>query len=295
MKNEVNRARALLITAMCIWGTIGLTRRFLPVPSGFLAMSRGILGAEFLLMLVRLRGRRLPRSAIRANARLLILSGAMIGFNWMLLFEAYRHTTVAIAELCYNAAPVFILLAAPFVLRERLTLRRLLCVAAALLGISLVSELTLSGLSGSSDWRGVLFGLGAAALYAALVLVNKHIHAIDAYDKTIVQLAVAGAVLVPYVLLTENLAEISLTPTVLALLLVVGLIHTGIAYALYFASMDTLPAHTLALLGYLDPVLAVLFSALLLREPMTPLQALGAALILCAAIVAELPEKHSNT
>ena len=291
MKNEVTRARLALIGSMCIWGTIGLLRRFLPVPSGFLAMVRGLLGAAFLLLLVHLRGGKLSREAIRANGWRLVVSGAMIGFNWILLFEAYRYTTVAIAELCYYMAPVFILIAAPLVIHEPLTLRKLLCVAAALLGIVLVSNLVQTGFSGAGEWRGVLFGLAAAVLYACVVLLNKQIHDIDAYDKTIVQIGVAGAVLIPYVPATEDLSAIEFTPTVVLLLLVAGLLHTGVAYALYFGSMDALSAHSLALMGYLDPVIAVLLSALLLREPMTLTQALGAALVLCAAIVAELPER----
>lgn len=293
MKPGDASARLALIGSMCIWGTIGLVRRFLPVPSGFLAMFRGLVGAAFLLLLIRAQGKRPSGEAIRANGWKLVLSGTMIGVNWILLFEAYRYTTVAIAELCYYMAPVFILAAAPFVLHERLTGRRLLCVIAALVGMALVSEVRRSGLSGAADWRGILFGLAAAVLYACVVLLNKRIRGIDALDKTMVQIASGGVVLIPYVLLTEDLSAIVFTPAVVALLLAVGLIHTGVAYALYFGSMEALPAHTLALLGYLDPVLAILFSALLLREPMTPAQALGAALILCAAVAAELPEQSA--
>ena len=292
MRNKVTRARLSLIASMCIFGTIGLMRRFLPVPSGFLAMTRGLLGAAFLLLLVRLRGGTLSREAIRANGWRLLVSGALIGFNWILLFEAYRYTTVATATLCYYMAPVFILLAAPFALHERLTLRKLLCVAAALLGIALVSGVK-AGFSGAGEWRGILFGLSAAALYAAIVLLNKQLHDIGAYDKTIVQIGVAGAVLIPYVRLTEDLSSITLTPAVVTLLLVAGLFHTGVAYALYFGSMDALPAHSVALIGYLDPVIAVLLSALVLREPMSLTQAFGAVLILCAAVVAELPERSN--
>lgn len=295
MTGREGRARLALIGTMCIWGSIGLFRRFLPVPSGFLAMVRGLVGAAFLLLLIRLRGKSLSREAIRANGWKLLLSGAMIGFNWILLFEAYRYTTVAIAELCYNMAPLFILMAAPFLLREPLTLRRLLCVAAALLGIALVSELNRTGFSGGADLRGILFGLGAAVLYAGIVLVNKRIRGIDALDRTVVQLGAGGVVLIPYVLMTEDLSAIVPTPAVVGLLLLVCLVHTGLAYAIYFGIMDVLPAHTLALYGYLDPVLAILFSALLLREPMSLTQAFGAALILCAAIIAELPDQAQTT
>lgn len=292
MKNEVTRARLSLIASMCIFGTIGLVRRYLPVPSGFLAMARGLLGALFLLALVHLRGNRLDRNAIRPMLSRLLLSGAMIGFNWILLFEAYRYTTVAIATLCYYMAPVFILIAVPFVLRERLTLRKALCVLAALLGMALVSGV--SGSAGAVDWRGILCGLGAAVLYACVVIVNKFIRYVPAYDKTIVQIGTAGAVLIPYVLIVEGFSEVRFTPTVVLMLLLAGLVHTGCAYALYFGSIDALSAQTLALLSYLDPVIAILLSALVLRERMTGAQAIGAILILCAAVVAELPERSMS-
>ena len=293
-KNEVAHARLSLIASMCIFGTIGVVRRYLPVPSGFLAMARGLLGVLFLLLVVRLRGEKLSGAAIRANLPRLLICGVLIGANWILLFEAYRFTTVATATLCYYMAPVFVLAAAPFVLRERLTLRRFVCIVAALAGATLVSGVTRTSFSGAGEWRGVLFGLSAAVLYAAGVLINKRIHDIGAYDKTIFQLGAGGLILIPYVLLTEDLSSIRFTPTVAALLLVAGFVHTGLAYALFFSSVEALPAHTLALLSYLDPVVAVLLSALVLREPMTLAEALGAVLILCAAVVAELPERNAT-
>ncbi len=295
MKNETARARLSLIASMSIFGTIGLLRRALPVPSGFLAMLRGLLGALALLLYVYLRGERLSLAAIRANLVRLLISGTMIGFGWILLFEAYRYTTVATATLCYYMTPVFTLAAAPFVLRERLTPRKLCCLAAALLGMVFVSGVTRAGFSGTSEWRGVLLALGSAVLYAGVVLINKRIHDIRPYDRTIVQIGTAGAVLIPYVLLTEHIAPGAFTPRIVILLLVAGLIHTGFAYALYFSSVDALPAHTLALLSYLDPVVAVFLSALVLREHMTALDIFGAVLILCAAIIAELPEHPYST
>lgn len=276
---------------MCIFGTIGILRRYLPVPSGFLAMLRGLLGTLSLLLLVRLRGERLDRGAIRANLWRLCISGALIGVNWILMFEAYRYTTVAVATLCYYMAPIFTLLGAPFVLHERLTPRKSVCVFAALLGMALVSGVARSGFSvGAAEWRGVAYALAAAVIYAAVVLINKRIHDVGGYDKTIVQIGVAGAVLIPYVALTENLSTIAFTFRIIVLLLVAGIVHTGCAYALYFGSMDALPAHTLALLSYLDPVIAVALSALLLREPISTAEVIGALLILGAAIIAELPE-----
>ena len=288
MGRDVSRARLSLIAATFIFGTIGILRRYLPVPSGFLAMTRGLLGATFLLLLLGARRQRPNLGAIRSNLRPLALSGVMIGVNWILLFESYRYTTVAVATLGYYMAPVFILLSAPLLLRERLTPRKLVCVIAALFGMALVSGVT--GISEAPDWRGVLLGLGAALLYAGVVLVNKGVHGVSGLERTVVQVGTAGVVLIPYVALTEDLSSVSLTPLTLALLLTAGLVNTGLAYALYFGSIDALPAHTLALLSYLDPVVALLLSAVVLREPMTLSTAAGAVMILCAAVAAELPE-----
>ncbi|MBE7003787.1 MAG: DMT family transporter [Ruminococcaceae bacterium] len=290
MKNDLARARFSLVASMCIFGTIGVLRYFLPVPSGFLAMFRGLSGTLMLLLLQRIRRQKLSRDAVRANAWRLCISGVLIAVNWILLFEAYRFTTVATATLCYYMAPVFTILAAPFVLRERLTPHKLVCVAVSLLGMVLVSDVIHGG-AGLSELRGVVCALGAAVLYASVVLINKRISGVSGFDRTILQLGAAGVVLIPYVLFTGELAQVSLTPRTFILLLVAGLVHTGLAYSLYFASTDTLPAHTLALFSYLDPAIAVVLSALLLREPMTALQALGAVLILCAAVMMETQKK----
>lgn len=290
MKNDTARARFALIASMSIFGTIGLLRRALPVPSGFLAMLRGLLGSLSLLLWMLLRGGRPSRGTIRANLRPLLLSGILMGFNWILMFEAYRYTTIAVATLCYYMAPVFTLAAAPIVLKERLTPRKALCLAAALLGMVFVSGVARTGFSGAAEWRGTALALAAAVLYAAIVLMNKRMRGVGAYDRTIMQLGAAGAVLIPYVALTESLTAVSFTPAVIVLLLVAGLVHTGLAYALYFSSVDILPAHSLALMSYLDPVVAVLLSAAVLREPMTFYDILGAVLILSAAIIAELSE-----
>ena len=210
-----------------------------------------------------------------------------MGANWIALFEAYRYTTVAAATLCYYMAPILVILASPFVIGEKLTLKKALCAAAALAGMVFVSGAAEGGLGGAS---GALLGLLAAALYAAVVLMNKRMQPMPALDRAVVQLLTAGVVVLPYALLTGGGAG---TPDVRAVLLlaVVCIVHTGLAYTLYFGSVERLPAHTLALLSYIDPVVAILLSALLLRERLTVFTVLGAVLILGAAVLCELPER----
>ena len=152
----------------------------------------------------------------------------------------------------------------------------------------LISGVTGEGGIQDGSIRGVILGLGAACFYSAVVIMNKKMTGIDAYRKTTVQLLSAGAVMVPYLLLTGGFTTDGFTPAAVILLLIVGIIHTGIAYVLYFGSMDGLRVQTVAILSYIDPVSALLFSAFLLREPLSPLNILGAVMIIGSAMVSEI-------
>lgn len=275
----------MLILAMSIFGTIGLLRKFIPLPSGTIALFRGAIGTVTLLLVMLVTRKKLDWRAIRRNLWLLLVLGAFLGFNWVLLFEACEYTTVATATLCYYMAPMIVVAVSPFVLREKMTLKRLFCVLVTLVGAVLVSGVLKDG---DSDWRGILLGLGAALLYASIVLCNKKLKEIGAYDRTIVQLAVATVVLFGYTLLAEEVSVAAFTPTVLLLLAVAGIVHTGFAYALYFGSVGALPAQTVAIFSYIDPAFAVLLSALVLREPIGAIEIVGAVLILGSAVVAEI-------
>ncbi|MCF0138384.1 MAG: DMT family transporter [Oscillospiraceae bacterium] len=276
---------------MLVLGTIGVFRQYIPLPSAFIAMLRGLVGAGFLLVLMAVRGQKPDKAAIRANLPVLLASGAALGVNWILIFEAYNNTTVATATLCYYFAPILVILVSPLLLRERLTLKKLACVFVALLGIVFVSGVLSSGFGGGREYVGVFFGLGAACLYATVMILNKKLVNIGSYDRTLMQLGTAGVVLVPYVLLTSEVEASAFSPTVILLLAVVCFVHTGISYVLYFAGMKDLSGQTIAILSYIDPIVAVLCSALFLREPLGLFGIIGAVLVLGAAFISELPEK----
>lgn len=283
------KATLKLTLAMCIFGTIGIFRRFIPLSSSMVAMLRGFIGMLFLLLLLRFKRKKPDLTAIRRNFALLFISGAAMGVNWILLFEAYNFTSVATATVCYYLAPIFIILLSPLMLKEKITLRKLACVCVALAGIVLVSGVIGTGISDISELRGVLLGLGAAVLYACVVLLNKRLGSVSAYDRTIVQLGAAAVALLPYVLLTQSAGGMTaLTPMNVCMLLLVCVVHTGVAYALYFGSLMELNAQTAAILSYIDPVVAILLSALLLGEQMNALSCVGAVMVLGAAIVSEL-------
>lgn len=282
MKNTV-----LFTASMLIFGTIGLFRRMIPLSSGHIALFRGLLGAAVLFLWVRLRGEYLRHGIGRRKACLLILSGCLIGFNWILLFEAYRYTTVSIATLCYYMQPTLVLLASLFLFREPLTLKKGLCTLMSLAGMLLISGVLEGASDSPGNGLGILCGLGAAALYAGVVLLNKSVRGVDAYEKTVIQLFCAGAVMIPYLLLTGEGIHLPSDARTLLLLLLVGTVHTGLAYAMYFGSMEGLPTQTVAQLSYVDPLSALLLSAAFLGDRLTLLGWLGAALILGSALWSE--------
>ena len=288
MEQKERRSLSILIASMIIFGTIGIVRKNIDLPSEVLAFARGILGGTFLCMFLKARGRRFAWSRIsKKNLLLLIITGTLIGINWILLFEAYNYTTVAVATLCYYMQPVIVLLVSPIVLKEKLTVRKILCILTACFGMVLVSGVAGQVAGGSQPIKGILLGLGAAALYASVVILNKLIQGVPVYEKTIIQLFSAAILLLPYMIPHGSLHAYHLSTLGIIMLLTAGIVHTGIAYAMYFGSVENLPAQTSALLSYIDPVTAVLLSALLLKEPLSLPGWIGTFLIIGAAMVSE--------
>lgn len=284
-------AKLKIMGAMGIFGTVGLFVRLIPMASAQIAFWRGIIGFLFLLIYMFITNKRPSMRSIRKNAWVLCLSGIAIGGNWILLFEAYRYTTVATATVCYYMAPVLVVLASPLI-GEKLRPKRLCCVAVALVGLVMVSGVMENGLPSAAELSGVLFGLGAAVLYASVMLLNKKLKHISGYDRTLAQLLVSAVVVLPYILFTGGFGFAGMTTNDWVVLAVVGVVHTGVAYALYFDSMRDLKAQSVALFSYLDPVVAILLSTLVLREHFSLLSACGTVLILGSAAIAEQRKKR---
>lgn len=283
-------ARFQMITAMTIFGTIGLFVRWIPLPSTMIALARGFIGMLFLIVVMAVRKTPLSRQALRKNFFWLLISGGLLGFNWILLFESYRYTSVAVGTLCYYMAPILIILASPVILREKLTVKKVLCVLASLGGMVCISGVLSEGVPSAGELKGILLGLIAAVLYAAIVLCNKQIHEISAYEKTIFQLGISVLAMIPYCVLTVSPDTLTFSPRVVFLLILVGILNTGVTYYLYFGSMEYLSGQSVAVISYIDPVIAVLLSVLILREPMHLTEGIGAVLILGAAVTSELGE-----
>lgn len=273
------RARLSLITSMAIFGTLAPFVRNIPVSSGEVALYRAVLAAALIGLFLLLTHQRIPVRALGRELVLLLFSGMAMGINWILLFEAYKYTTVAISTLSYYFAPVIVTLVCPILFKEKLTGKQILCFVMSTIGLALVIGITDLG-SGGNDAIGVLFGLGAAVFYAAVILLNKFIRGVAGIHRTFLQFLAAIVILAPYVALSGGVTLGSMDGSGWICLLIVGLVHTGITYCLYFSSLKELPGQTAAILSYIDPLVAVVIGVVVLGEPLSWQQLIGGGLIL---------------
>ena len=282
-------ARLKLTASMVIFGTLGIFTRNIAVSSGELALYRAILAAGLILVYLAAGRKPIPFKKIRRELPLLLLSGMAMGVNWVLLFSAYRFTTISMATLSYYFAPVIVILACPILFHERMTAKEILCFVMSTAGLVLI--IGAGGAGNGTDLIGVLFGLGAAAFYAAVILMNKFIRQVTGIHRTLIQFAGAILILLPYVAFTGGFHLEVLDGTGWVCLLVVGLVHTGVTYCMYFSALKDLSGQETAVLSYMDPLVATLISVLVLGEPMALTQALGGAMILGFTLWNELPSK----
>ena len=278
------------LLAMAIFGTIGLFVKFIDLPSTVIALSRGALGTLFLFVVVQFMRRRMDTESIKRNFKHLLIAAVALGFNWIFLFEAYRLTSIATATLAYYMSPVILILLSPLILKERVGLAKWICVICALIGMSLIA-----GIWEGSDQialSGIAMGLLAACFYATIVINNKFLNGLNPYDSAIVQLGIAALVLLPYVAFTVDFTSLSLDTQTIGLTLIVGIVHTGVAYWLYFSALPKLEAARIAIFSYIDPAIAILLSVFVLMEPITTAGVIGAVLILGAALTSEFVGKN---
>jgi drug/metabolite transporter (DMT)-like permease len=286
MKNT----KAIYIIAMLIFGSIGLFAKNIDLTSGQIALVRAIIGSIFLLIACPLMKQKISWKAIRPNLLLLVISGSAIGFNWILMFEAYKYTTIANATLSYYFAPVFVMFLSPFILKERLTITKTVCILGAVIGMFLI--VGVGGGEGKNHIIGIGYGLSAAVLYASVVIMNKFLQGLSGIETTIIQLGSASIILLPYILLTEKIQIFQIDHRSLLFLLTLSILHTGIAYLLFFTAIKKLKGQTIAAFSYTDPISAIILSSIFLQENMTLLQIFGGVLILGATFFSEIYDRR---
>ena len=268
--------------SMLIFGTNGVLVAHISISASQIVLLRTLLGGTVLTALVLLRGG-FDRTAVRAEIVPLLFGGAALGANWVALFEAFRMLNVSLATLIYYVGPMLILLLSPVLFHEKLTGVKIAALVLVAVGLVCISgSIAFGGLSVS----GLVVAIFSALFYASLIYFNKRIVRTGGMQTAAIELDVAFVVVLLYVLLTSGLPHPPRSD--LPYLAVIGLINTGLAYVLYFTGLQKLSGQSVALISYVDPVSTLLLSALLLHEALTPLQLLGAVLIIGGALFGEM-------
>ena len=286
------RSKLMNLSAMLIFGTIAIFVRNIELTSKEIAVLRGVIGSLFLLGVMLFSKEKNSFEGIKKNLPILVLSGLGVGANWIFLFEAYKYTTVSIATLSYYCAPIFVTIMAPIILKEKISLIKFLCVCTAMLGMLCIVGTNKNDIGeGYNHFLGIVYGLTAAVGYASVILMNKFIKGLKGIETTVTQLIFASILLLPYVMVTSGFDFSKMTGISWGYMIFLGVVHTGFAYALYFSSLKELKGQTIAVLSYIDPITAVLISALFLGEQLSIFQIIGGILILGSTFISEIQGK----
>jgi RarD protein len=279
--------RLLLILSMIVFGTIGLFVKYIPLSSGEIALYRAILAIILLGLILLITKQKINFKGIKKDLLLLLISGIAMGINWILLFEAYNYTSVSVATLSYYFAPVLVLIVSPVIFKEKLTVKQIICFAGSTIGLILLTGIT--GFDASDNhFKGIILGVLAAIFYATVIILNKFIKGVSGINRTFLQFVSSIVVLLPYVLLTTGINVLKLEGISWIYLIVIGFIHTGICYCMYFSSVKELKGQEVAILSYIDPLVAVIVSLIFLKETMGVFQIIGGILILGFSVLNEI-------
>ena len=276
------------------FGTIGFVMHFIPLSSAATVFYRALIGGLFIIIMTLISKQVIDIKSMKDNFFILVLTALFMGLNWVFQFEAFRVSSVTIGTVSYNTMPIFLLIIASFVFKEKITIKNIICITIATIGIILVSNVIYTGIK-SNEVLGCIYGLIGAILYALIIIYNRKLSNIATHDKIIFQFMFSSIIMAIYVLLVQrktllfdaNLDEKTYIIGLISLL-TLCLFHTGFCYVHYFNAVSHLKAETVAILTYIDPVVALLLSYFVLKEKTTSLQMIGAVLILASTLINQL-------
>lgn len=296
MKDLINsgNAKLMMIIAMSLFGTLGVFTYFIDLPASIIVVGRGLIGASFLLLMIRLSKSKLSKDDIYGNMFTLILSGTCLGLNWLFLFEAYKSIEISVATVLNYMTPALVILISPIAFRTKLTLTKLGCALLALFGLVLVTGILENGTEDMNTY-GITCGILAAVFYTGLVVFNKKLKSISSYDRTFMQLLIAGIIIAIYCLFTVDFGTLEVDTVSIILLVIIAIFQTAVAFTLYFGSLSFLDAPTAVMYGYIEPVLSIFLSVVILHEDLGLIGWLGAALILGSTFLSEILSRRRET
>lgn len=280
----MNKAHLKYFIALFLFGSNGIVASYISLSSYEIVLSRTLIGSIFLIVIFILGKKKIQFWKKKKQMVYLIISGTAMGTSWMFLYEAYNQIGVSVATLAYYCGPVIVIVLAPIVFREKITIIKIIGFISAIFGMIMVNGAGL--LSDGLSW-GLVCGILSALMYCFMVIFNKKAETITGLENAMCQLTVSCIVVAVFTLFTHkgaiNISEQSVFP-----ILILGVVNTGIGCYLYFSSIQKLSAQTVAICGYLEPLSALVFSAVFLKEHLTIIQITGSFLILGGAAFSEL-------
>ncbi len=285
MKKSFN-SKILFVVSMFIFGTLSIFVKKINLTSGEIALYRAVLAAVVIGIYLLISKQKINVFDYKKELILICISGIAMGFNWVFLFEAYNYTSVSIATLSYYFAPIIVTILSPLIFKEKMSMKKWICFIMSTVGLILITGI--GELNNRNNLLGIVFGLLAATLYATVILLNKLVKKLGGIQRTFIQFLSATVILIPYVILTSDINIVGMNGTSWIYLLIVGIIHTGITYCLYFTSLKEIPGQQASILSYIDPLVAILISVVILEETMTIAQIIGGSLILIFTLINEI-------
>jgi len=283
------REKIYFILSMAIFGAVGVFAKYIDLASSEIALFMSLIGSIFLLLVCIGTKHKISWQSMKKNAFALFIASIALSGNWIFLFQSYKETSIANAALSYYFAPVLVIMLSPIVLKEKLSFKKALCAGIALFGLFLImNNGGMEAEAAEHNLLGIFYGLIAAVFYAILTLVNKFIRNMNGLENTLIQLILSSAMLLPYVFITERSKFFQTDGDSVILMLVLGILHGGVGFYLFFSGMGGLKGQSIAVLSYFDPLTSLFISALVIGEKMTLLQIAGAALLLGSTFISEI-------
>ncbi len=279
-----NRAPVKYIAALLLFGLNGIVASYIPLSSPEIVFTRTLIGSVFLVLVFIVSKQKVQIGGNKRHFLYLVISGVAMGASWVFLFEAYAQIGVSLATLAYYTGPVIVMIFSPIVFKEKFTVVKLLGFMAVVLGMFVVNAEAL--LQGQVSW-GLIYGILAAFTYAFMVIFNKKVTSLTGIENPMWQLIVSFITVTAFLGVKQGFST-HIPPGSLIPILVLGIVNTGIGCYFYFSSIGDLPVQTVSILGYLEPLSALFFSALFLGEALSLWQWAGAALILGGAFFGQM-------
>lgn len=278
------------ILSLLLFGLNGIIASYISLTSYEIVFLRTLMGSLFLIAIFILTGNKLSVGNNKLHLIYLVISGIAMGISWMFLYEAYQQIGVSIATLVYYSGPVIVMVLSPILFKERFTIYKIAGFLVVLCGIVFINIQAVS--DGKTTW-GLFCGLMSAITYSIMVIFNKKAKSITGLKNSTLQLTISFLTVGVFIGIRQGFI-IHITQDDWIPILILGILNTGIGCYLYFSSIGDLPVQSVAILGYLEPLLAVGFSVLLLKEILQPIQILGAVLVISGAIFAEYYTLRKN-